>query len=139
MSGTAAAQPGLRIDRLDHLVLTVSNVATTSEFYQRVLGMTLVRFGEGRIALTFGLQKINLHLAGHEYAPHAQHPVPGSADLCLITTTPLDEAMAHVTAQQVAILEGPVDRTGATGPIRSFYFRDPDANLIEVSNYVGAA
>jgi catechol 2,3-dioxygenase-like lactoylglutathione lyase family enzyme len=139
LSGTATAQPGLRIDRLDHLVLTVGNVATTSEFYQRVLGMTVVRFGDGRIALAFGCQKINLHLAGHEYAPHAQRPVPGSADLCLITTTPLDEAMAYVTAQGVSIVEGPVDRTGATGPLRSFYFRDPDANLIEVSNYVGTA
>ena len=129
----------MNIDRLDHLVLTVANLATTSEFYQRVLGMAVVRFGEGRIALAFGRQKINLHLAGQEFAPHAQRPVPGSADLCLVTTTPLDEAMAHVIAQRVQILEGPVDRTGATGPLRSFYFRDPDANLIEVSNYVGAA
>ena len=95
--------------------------------------------GEGRVALTFGRQKINLHLAGHEFAPHAQRPVPGSADLCLITTMPLDQAMAYVAAQRVPILEGPVDRTGATGPLRSFYFRDPDANLIEVSNYVFAS
>lgn len=139
MSGAATAQPGLRIDRLDHLVLTVANLATTSEFYQRVLGMSEVRFGQGRVALAFGRQKINLHLAGHEFVPHAQRPVPGSADLCLITTTPLAKAMAHVIAQGVSILEGPVDRTGATGPLRSFYFRDPDANLIEVSNYVGTA
>ena len=139
MSGALSAQAGLRIDRLDHLVLTVGNIATTAEFYERVLGMTAVRFGEGRVALTFGRQKINLHLAGHEIAPHAHRPIPGSADLCLITATPLSEAIAHVSAQGVPILEGPVNRTGATGPIRSFYFRDPDANLIEVSNYVGAA
>jgi catechol 2,3-dioxygenase-like lactoylglutathione lyase family enzyme len=132
-----SAQAGLHIDRLDHLVLTVADIATTTEFYERVLGMAVVRFGEGRVALSFGRQKINLHLAGHEFEPHAHRPIPGSADLCLITAMPLSEAMAHVSAQGVPILEGPVHRTGATGPIRSFYFRDPDANLIEVSNYVG--
>jgi catechol 2,3-dioxygenase-like lactoylglutathione lyase family enzyme len=133
------AQSGLHIDRLDHLVLTVADVATTTEFYARVLGMAVVRFGAGRVALTFGRQKINLHLAGHEFAPRAQRPIPGSADLCFITATPLSQAIAHVAAQGVAIVEGPVDRTGATGPLRSFYFRDPDANLIEVSNYGGSA
>jgi catechol 2,3-dioxygenase-like lactoylglutathione lyase family enzyme len=126
----------VRIDRLDHLVLTVASIETTCAFYERTLGMTVVRFGQGRIALAFGAQKINLHQAGREFSPHAQHPVPGSADLCFITTTPLADAMAHLRAQGVDILEGPVDRTGATGPMRSFYFRDPDANLIEVSNYV---
>ena len=139
LSGARSAQAGLRIDRLDHLVLTVGDIATTTDFYARVLGMAVVHFGEGRVALSFGSQKINLHLAGHEFVPHADRPVPGSADLCLITATPLSDAMAHVSAQGVPILEGPVDRTGATGPIRSFYFRDPDANLIEVSNYVGTA
>ena len=98
MSGAATARPGLRIDRIDHLVLTVGNVATTTEFYERVLGMTVVRFSEGRIALAFGGQKINLHRAGNEFVPHAQRPVPGSADLCLITTTPLAEAMAMILA-----------------------------------------
>ena len=87
-------------------------------------------------ALAFGAQKINLHQAGSEFVPHAQHPVPGSADMCFITMVPLADAMAHVRAQGVDILEGPVDKTGAIGPMRSFYFRDPDANLIEVSNYV---
>ena len=128
----------MRIDRLDHLVLTVASVDASCAFYERTLGMTLVRFGQGRTALSFGAQKINLHQAGKEFVPHAQHPVPGSADLCFIATTPLEQAMAHVRAQGVDIVEGPVDRTGATGPMRSFYFRDPDGNLIEVSNYVAA-
>jgi catechol 2,3-dioxygenase-like lactoylglutathione lyase family enzyme len=126
----------MRIDRLDHLVLTVASIEVSCAFYERTLGMTVVRFGQSRTALAFGAQKINLHQAGREFVPHAQHPVPGSADLCFITMMPLADAMAHVRAQGVDILDGPVDRTGATGPMRSFYFRDPDANLIEVSNYV---
>ena len=127
----------MRIDRLDHLVLTVASIEATCAFYERTLGMATVRFGpQQRTALAFGRQKINLHLAGSEFVPHAQRPVPGSADLCFITDIPLAEAMAHVRAQSVVIIEGPVDRTGATGPMRSFYFRDPDGNLIEVSNYV---
>lgn len=128
----------MQIDRLDHLVLTVASIEASCAFYARTLGMAVVRFGQGRTALAFGAQKINLHQAGKEFVPHAQHPVPGSADICLITTTRLDQAMAHVRAQGVDILEGPVDRTGATGPMRSFYFRDPDGNLIEVSNYIAA-
>jgi catechol 2,3-dioxygenase-like lactoylglutathione lyase family enzyme len=128
----------LSIDRLDHLVLTVASIEASCEFYERVLGMKTVAFGQGRKALAFGRQKINLHLAGREFEPHAERPVPGSADLCFITLAPLDEAMAHVRAQGVEIIVGPVDRTGATGPMRSFYFRDPDSNLIEVSNYVAA-
>ncbi|HXX83393.1 MAG TPA: VOC family protein [Casimicrobiaceae bacterium] len=127
----------LRVDRLDHLVLTVASIEASCEFYQRVLGMKPVSFGNGRKALAFGRQKINLHLAGREFEPHAARPVPGSSDLCFITPAPLDAAMAHVRAQGVEIILGPVDRTGATGPMRSFYFRDPDGNLIEVSNYVG--
>jgi len=128
----------MRIDRIDHLVLTVASIEASCAFYERTLAMTVVRFGQGRTALAFGVQKINLHQAGKEFVPHAQHPVPGSADLCFITTTPLEQAMAHVRRQGVDILEGPVDRTGATGAMRSFYFRDPDGNLIEVSNYVAA-
>jgi catechol 2,3-dioxygenase-like lactoylglutathione lyase family enzyme len=126
----------VRIDRLDHLVLTVASIDASCAFYERTLGMTVVRFGQGRTALAFGAQKINLHQAGSEFVPHAQQPVPGSADLCFIATTALPAAMAHVRAQGVAIIEGPVDRTGAMGPMRSFYFRDPDGNLIEVSNYI---
>ena len=129
----------LHIDRLDHLVLTVASIDKTCDFYGRVLGMKTVTFGEGRKALAFGRQKINLHPAGREFEPHAERPLPGSADLCFITLAPLDQAMAHVRAQGVEIILGPVDRTGATGAMRSFYFRDPDGNLIEVSNYVGAA
>ena len=128
----------LSIDRIDHLVLTVANIEASCEFYTRVLGMQAVTFGEGRKALAFGRQKINLHLAGREFEPHAERPLSGSADLCFITLTPLEEAMAHVRAQGVEIILGPVDRTGATGPMRSFYFRDPDSNLIEVSNYIAA-
>ena len=122
------------IDHLDHLVLTVADVDATLDFYTRVLGMQLVTFGEGRKALAFGNQKINLHQAGREFEPKAERPTPGSADLCFIVATPLDEVIAHLEAHRVAIVEGPVKRTGATGPIRSVYLRDPDLNLIELSN-----
>ncbi len=123
------------IDRLDHLVLTVADIDATIAFYSRVLGMSAVTFAGGRRALAFGAQKINLHVAGREFVPHARTPTPGSADFCLITTTPIADAMAEVRSCGVAIEEGPVKRTGATGPIESFYFRDPDGNLVEVSNY----
>ena len=126
----------LTIDRLDHFVLTVADIDATIAFYARVLGMRDVAFGSGRRALGFGAQKINLHPAGREFSPHARQPAPGSADVCFVTTAPLDAAMAHVKGCGVTIEEGPVDRTGAMGPIRSFYLRDPDGNLIEVSNYL---
>ena len=126
----------MTIDRLDHLVLTVRDIAETVTFYTRVLGMEEVTFGEGRKALMFGVQKINLHPFGHEFAPKSHRPTPGSADLCFITTTPLDAVAAHVRACGIESLQGPIQRTGATGPIRSIYFRDPDLNLIEVSNYL---
>ena len=125
----------MKISRLDHLVLTVTNIETTAEFYQRTLNMEKQTFGENRVALKFGQQKINLHQVGKEYEPKAQTPTPGSADLCFITETPLAEAMQQVRDGGVEIIEGPVDRTGAMGPISSFYFCDPDNNLIEVSNY----
>lgn len=125
----------MNILRLDHLVLTVADIAATCDFYVRVLGMTEITFGTGRKALTFGAQKINLHQAGREFEPKAARPLPGSADLCLIAGVPLDAVIAHLTAQGVTIEEGPVARTGATGPIISVYFRDPDGNLIEVSEY----
>lgn len=124
----------MQIDHLDHLVLTVADVDATLDFYSRVLGMRLVTFGEGRKALAFGNQKINLHQAGREFEPKAERPTPGSADLCFIVATPLGEVIAHLEAHRVAIVEGPVQRTGATGPIRSVYLRDPDFNLIELSN-----
>jgi catechol 2,3-dioxygenase-like lactoylglutathione lyase family enzyme len=119
---------------LDHLVLTVADLARTVDFYVRVLGMTEMTFGAGRKALAFGTQKINLHVAGAEFRPHARVPAPGSADLCFLTALPLPDAMAHVRACGVAIEEGPVLRTGATGPLTSFYVRDPDGNLIEIAN-----
>jgi catechol 2,3-dioxygenase-like lactoylglutathione lyase family enzyme len=124
----------MQIDHLDHLVLTVADIEATLDFYTRVLGMQVVIFGEGRKALAFGQQKINLHQAGREFEPKAERPTPGSADLCFIVATPLDAVIAHLERQGVAIIEGPVQRTGATGPIRSVYLRDPDQNLIELSN-----
>jgi catechol 2,3-dioxygenase-like lactoylglutathione lyase family enzyme len=127
----------VRIDRLDHLVLTVASIDVTVDFYTRVLGMEVVRFGAGRTALSFGTSKINLHEAGREFEPRARHPTPGSADICLIAAGELADVMAELTAQGVAIEEGPVQRTGAAGPIVSCYLRDPDENLIELSNYRG--
>ena len=126
----------VRIDRLDHLVLTVADIDATVDFYTRVLGMEAVTFGAGRTALAFGRSKINLHRAGHEFEPKAHHPTPGSADLCLIAASPLDQVIEDLAAHGVPVEEGPVERTGATGPIRSVYFRDPDQNLIEVSTYL---
>lgn len=125
----------MRIDRLDHFVLTVADIGATVEFYTRVLGMAEVVFGGGRRALAFGHSKINLHQRGHEFEPKAAAPTPGSADLCLIAETPLDEVMATLAEHGVPIEQGPVSRTGATGPILSVYIRDPDANLVEISNY----
>jgi len=125
----------MRIDRLDHLVLTVADIDATVDFYTRVLGMKAVTFGAGRTALAFGQSKINLHQAGHEFEPKAHRPTPGSADLCLITTDSLDRVVEELVRHDVPIEEGPVERTGATGPILSVYVRDPDRNLIEVSTY----
>jgi catechol 2,3-dioxygenase-like lactoylglutathione lyase family enzyme len=125
----------IRIDRIDHVVLTVRSIAATCDFYRRTLGMDVVSFAGGRTALAFGRQKFNLHEAGHEFEPKARSPMPGSADFCLITTTPLAEVVAHLERERVDILEGPVERTGATGRILSVYFRDPDLNLVEVANY----
>ncbi len=126
----------MKIDHLDHLVLTVKSIAATCEFYARVLGMEVVTFGDDRRALAFGAQKINLHEAGKEWEPKAHRPTPGSADLCFIPLTPLADVVEHVRQCGVEIVEGPVKRTGAAGPILSVYFRDPDLNLIEVSNYL---
>lgn len=128
----------MQIDRLDHLVLTVADIERTCNFYSRVLGFEVVTFGTaGRKALNFGRQKINLHQAGREFEPKALAPTPGSADLCFIATTPLEDVIRELEAAGVAIEEGPVQRTGATGAIRSVYVRDPDRNLIEISNYLG--
>jgi catechol 2,3-dioxygenase-like lactoylglutathione lyase family enzyme len=128
----------MKIDNLDHLVLTVKDLQTTASFYSRVLGMDVITSVGGRKALSFGAQKINLHQYGNEFEPKAQQPTPGSADLCFITSVPLPEVINHLSSCNVAVIEGPVLRTGATGPILSVYFRDPDMNLVEVSNRVHA-
>ena len=124
----------IKISHLDHLVLTVSSIEASCDFYHDVLGMQVVTFGEGRKALRFGQQKINPHEAGNEFEPHARDPRPGSADLCLLTQTPLDEVVRHLSDQGVMITEGPAERTGAMGPLLSVYLRDPDGNLLEISN-----
>lgn len=125
----------ISIDRVDHFVLTCIDIERTCAFYERVLGMETMTFAGGRKALAFGRQKINLHPAGKEYVPHARDPKPGSGDFCLIAATPLKDVIAHLKKEGVAIEQGPVAKTGATGPITSVYFRDPDGNLVEVSNY----
>jgi catechol 2,3-dioxygenase-like lactoylglutathione lyase family enzyme len=125
----------VRVDRIDHFVLTVRSVEATRDFYSRVLGMEVERFAEGRTALLFGRQKINLHEAGNEFEPKAKEPVPGSGDFCLVTDVRLERVVEHLDSCGVEIVEGPVTRTGAMGRIESVYFRDPDGNLVEVSNY----
>ena len=127
----------MRIVSLDHLVLTVQDIPRTVTFYTTVLGMSEVSFG-GRTALAFGNQKINLHKTGREFDPKAAHPTPGSADLCLVADTLIETVIAELKSHTVEIVEGPVLRTGARGPILSVYFRDPDGNLVEVSNYAEA-
>ncbi len=129
-----------KVTALDHLVLTVTDIDRTVAFYTAVLGMTATRFspadGTTRTALGFGAQKINLHRAGHEFDPKAADPRPGTGDLCFLSEMPIADWAAHFTAQGIAVEEGPVPRTGATGPLMSLYIRDPDGNLIEVSNRV---
>ena len=121
------------IDHLDHFVLTTADEAACVRFYVDVLGMTLETFGAGRKAFRFGRQKINVHVKGREFEPKAHLPVPGALDLCFIASAPLDEVIARLATKGVPIEEGPVARTGATSPIRSVYVRDPDLNLIEIS------
>lgn len=127
--------PAPQVDRIDHIVLTVADIDATCGFYTRALGMKRIEFG-GHVALAFGRQKANLHRVGHEYEPKAQRATPGSGDFCLIAATPLEAVVAHLSACSVTIEVGPVPKTGALGPMRSVYFRDPDGNLVEVSNYV---
>ena len=123
------------IDRLDHLVLTTAHEADCVHFYCTVLGMALQTFGEGRKAFVFNGQKINLHIKGREFEPKALHPQPGALDLCFIASVPLGQVQQHLAEHGVAIECGPVQRTGARGPILSVYVRDPDHNLIEISEY----
>jgi catechol 2,3-dioxygenase-like lactoylglutathione lyase family enzyme len=125
----------MKFERLDHLVLTVRDIGATIVFYTRVLGMQAETFGDNRKALRFGNQKINLHQVGKEFEPKADRPTPGSADLCFITEAPMQQVIDHLMACEVGIVEGPVKRTGALGQMESVYLRDPDGNLIEVSNY----
>ncbi len=126
------------IESLDHLVLTVADIPATVAFYERALGMTEQRYvtadGTTRHALSFGAQKINLHQRGKEFDPKAAMPQPGSADLCFLTAKPVAEVAAHLAGLNIAVIEGPVKRTGAQGPILSIYLRDPDGNLLEVAN-----
>ncbi len=129
----------MQAQRLDHLVLTVASIDRTTDFYTRVLGMERIEFGDGRVALAFGEQKINLHEVGNEFKPNARRALPGSADLCFVIDVPVARALAQLEAFDVDVIEGPVRRTGARGAILSAYFRDPDGNLVEVSNYVDDA
>ncbi|EDD5019310.1 VOC family protein [Salmonella enterica] len=124
------------IDRIDHLVLTVSDISTTIRFYEEVLGFSAVTFKQNRKALIFGAQKINLHQQEMEFEPKASRPTPGSADLCFIISTPINDVVSEILQAGISIVEGPVERTGATGEIMSIYIRDPDGNLIEISQYV---
>lgn len=125
----------MNITALDHLVLTVADINRTMDFYTRILGMQEITFGEGRKALLFGCQKINLHQKGAEVLPNAAHAVCGSADLCLLTDTPLPQVLAELQAQGVEAISDIVPRTGAVGAIDSVYLRDPDGNLLEISRY----
>ena len=120
------------LEHLDHLVLTVANIDATVDFYTEVLGMDLVKV-DGRKALAFGIQRLNLHQRGHEFEPKAAHPTPGASDLCFLTTTSLESVMEYLKDQKVHIEAGPVERDGAIGKLRSIYLRDPDRNLIEIS------
>ncbi|WP_267402846.1 MULTISPECIES: VOC family protein [unclassified Chryseobacterium] len=125
----------MEIQNIDHLVLTVADIDKTIDFYTQILGFEVVIFGDNRKALTFGNQKINLHQKGKEFEPKAEYPTSGSADLCFIATTDIHEVLKELQDKNIEIIEGIVDRTGALGKIKSVYFRDPDLNLIEVSNY----
>lgn len=129
------------IDHLDHLVLTTAAEPQCIRFYTEVLGMQLETFAAGsppveRKAFRFGNQKINLHISGREFEPKARHPTPGALDLCFIAAIPLDVVISRLNAAQIPIVAGPVMRTGAVAPIRSVYVRDPDFNLIEISEVV---
>ena len=125
----------MKVERLDHLVLTVKNAETSCAFYSKVLGMQEVTFQGGRKAVAFGNQKINFHELDQEFNPRAKQPSPGSADLCFITRAAMAQIINHLEACGVNIIEGPIERTGAMGPMTSIYIRDPDQNLIEIASY----
>ena len=125
----------MKINKIDHLVLTVKDIEKSCSFYTKMLGMETVNFGQGRKAVAFGDQKINFHQVGNEIEPKALQPTPGSGDLCFITESPLSEVISHLQSCGVEIIEGPVKRSGAAGPLISVYIRDPDQNLIEIAAY----
>ena len=128
----------MKIDSIDHVVFTVKDIKATCDFYTKVLGMEVVTFGEGRKALAFGSQKINLQQLGRESTLVADKPTPGSADICFVTSVPVSEVIAHLNPSGVRLVGGPVERNGARGMMTSVYFRDPDLNLVEVSNYASS-
>jgi catechol 2,3-dioxygenase-like lactoylglutathione lyase family enzyme len=128
----------MKIDSIDHVVFTVKDINATCDFYAKVLGMETVTFGEGRKALAFGSQKINLQQLGRESTLIAEKPTPGSADICFVTSVPVSEVIVHLNSRGVRLIGGPVERNGARGMMMSVYFRDPDLNLVEVSNYAGS-
>lgn len=125
----------MKIESIDHVVLTVKDVEKTCEFYSKVMGMQVVTFGEGRKALSFGTQKVNLQKLGRESTLIADKPTSGSGDVCFVTSTSINDVVAHLNACGVKLIGGPVERSGARGLMMSVYFRDPDMNLIEVSHY----
>ena len=124
----------MKIKSIDHIVLTVSDITQTCRFYTKILGMEEITFSNNRKALKFGSQKINLHLKGHEFDPKAKRPTPGSADICLIVETSLHEVINRLRKYGIQIEEGPLERTGAQRSLISIYIRDPDGNLVELSN-----
>jgi catechol 2,3-dioxygenase-like lactoylglutathione lyase family enzyme len=128
----------MRVNHLDHLVLTVEGIQASIAFYTRVLGMQETTFGGGRKGLVFGQSKINLHQVNHEFEPKAAKPTPGSGDLCLVVDDDLDSVQTQLAVAGVAVEVGPVEQTGAHGHMVSVYFRDPDRNLIELSNYISS-
>ena len=126
----------MNIKSIDHIVLTVKDIDVTCDFYSNILNMTIIDLGKGRKALSFGNQKINLHKLGNEIEPKANNPTSGSADICFISDTKIEELLKELRNKGIASVEGPVERMGAKGKMLSIYFRDPDLNLIEVSNYL---
>lgn len=126
----------MKVEQLDHLVLPVSDIESIAHFYTTHLGMEKRTFGEGRVALHFGDQKINLHPAGWDYEPKAKVSVAGTADLCFLVSEPVESLQADLIEGEIEVIEGPVERTGASGGLLSIYIRDPDGNLIELSNPV---
>jgi catechol 2,3-dioxygenase-like lactoylglutathione lyase family enzyme len=128
------SKKGMNIKILDHLVLTVADIESSVAFYAD-LGLSKSVSSQGRVALHYGTQKINLHLAGAEFSPCALHPKPGSADLCFIVDQPIGEIVAELESRSIPIIAGPVERTGARGRMESVYIRDPDGNLLEIARY----